>query len=309
MSKIVIALGGNALGNDAREQMEKASVAAAAVVDLIEAGHEVLIGHGNGPQVGMIKKVFDEGEKTAQSPGMPFPECTAMSQGYIGYHLQAAVEAELHRRGILDKPVVTLVTRVVVDAGDPAFQKPTKPVGGYYDEAAAKKLMADNGHFYGEDAGRGWRRMVASPMPVDIMEKSTVTCLLENNRVIIACGGGGIPVTKKGNDFVGVDAVVDKDFASAKMAQLIDAEIFIILTAVDRVCLNYRKPDEEELPEMTVEKAKQLCGERHFAPGSMLPKVQAACMFVESGKNRRAIITSLEKAALALKGESGTVVL
>ncbi|MCL2703763.1 MAG: carbamate kinase [Defluviitaleaceae bacterium] len=308
MAKIVIALGGNALGNDAYEQMEKAAVAAGAVVDLIEAGHEVLIGHGNGPQVGMIKKAFDECEKTGQTPGMPFAECTAMSQGYIGYHLQSALEAELNKRGITDNPVVSLITRVVVHTADPAFEKPTKPVGGYCDETTARKIMQETGHVYGEDAGRGWRRMVASPMPVDIMEKLTVMCLLENKRVVIACGGGGIPVAEKDGAFTGVDAVVDKDFAAARMAQLIDADILFILTAVERVCINYRKPDEKSLPGMTVAEAKKLSGEGHFAPGSMLPKVQAACMFVESGKNRRAIITSLEKAAQALSGESGTVI-
>ena len=308
MSKIVIALGGNALGNDAKEQMEKAQVAAGAIVDLIQAGHEVLVGHGNGPQVGMIKKVFDEGAKVSAAPNMPFPECTAMSQGYIGYHLQSAIETELNARGIKDRHVASLVTRVAVDAADSAFKNPTKPVGGYFDEEAARKLMKDTGDVYGEDSGRGWRRMVASPMPVDIMEKSTIICLMENKRVVIACGGGGIPVAQKEGKFTGVDAVVDKDFAAAKMAALVDADILFILTAVDRVCINYRKPEEKELSEMTIAQARQYCSEGHFAPGSMLPKVMAACMFVENNKDKRAIITSLEKAALALRGECGTVI-
>ena len=308
MAKIVVALGGNALGNSAAEQMEKAAVAARAVADLIACGHDVLIGHGNGPQVGQIKLAFDESEKLSLSPYMPFAECTAMSQGYIGYHLQSAIEAELHARGITDHPVATVVTRVVVDANDAAFKKPTKPVGGYYDETTAKRLMQETGNTYGEDAGRGWRRMVASPLPIDIMEISTVSCLVANGRVVIACGGGGIPVVYRDGRFTGVEAVVDKDFAAARMADLVGADMLIILTAVDKACVNFRKPDEKAISEMSVSEARRYCDEGHFAPGSMLPKVMAACMFAEGGANRRAVITSLEKAASALTGGNGTVI-
>jgi carbamate kinase len=308
MAKIVIALGGNALGNDAYEQIEKAKTAACAVVDLIQAGHEVLIGHGNGPQVGMIKKAFDEEQKQNDAPGMPFAECTAMSQGYIGYHLSAAIEAELNTREINNKPVVALVTRVVVDESDKAFAKPTKPVGGYYNEAAARKLMAETGHVYSEDAGRGWRRMVASPMPVDIMEKSTVTCLLENGRVVIACGGGGIPVAQAGNELIGQAAVIDKDFAAAKLAEILEADYFIILTAVENVALNFGKPNQLLLERITVAQAEGYIKEGHFAKGSMLPKVEAAVSFAKSGSNRHALITLLQKAKDGIEGKTGTVV-
>ncbi|MCL2592418.1 MAG: carbamate kinase [Defluviitaleaceae bacterium] len=308
MSKIVIALGGNALGNDSLEQMEKVKIAAKAIADLVQDGHEILISHGNGPQVGMIKKAFDECEKQNITPNMPFPECIAMSQGYIGFHLQAAIETELFARKITDRPVSTLVTRIVVDANDPAFLKPTKPIGSYYDEQTAIKLMQETGDFYGEDAGRGFRRMIASPMPVDIMEKETVELLLQNKRVVIACGGGGIPVTEKNGLMVGIDAVVDKDFAASHMAKLIDADMLIILTAVDNAFLNYQKENETVISQATVSEAKKYCEEGHFAPGSMLPKVMASYMFTENGKNKHAIITSLERAADALKGECGTTV-
>ena len=308
MAKMVVALGGNALGNDPKEQIERAKIAAVTIADLIQAGHEVLIGHGNGPQVGMIKKAFDEGEAGKCTPGMPFPECTAMSQGYIGYHLQSAIEAELQKRGITDHPVASLVTRIEVDAADPAFAKPTKPVGNYYDENTAKQLMQDTGEVYAEDAGRGWRRMVASPLPVDILEKDTITCLLANKRVVIACGGGGIPVAKVNGAYTGMEAVVDKDFASAQMARLIDADLLVILTAVDSVSINFRQPNEEALREITTAQAKKYADEGHFAPGSMLPKVQACCLFAQNNKGKRAMITSLEKAAQALRGECGTVI-
>lgn len=308
MSKIVIALGGNALGNTAEEQLEKSRSAAKSIADLIEAGNEVIIAHGNGPQVGQIRLAFENGSKNKIAPFMPFPECTAMSQGYIGYHLQQSIDGELEARGHNDIPVVAMLTQVVVDENDPAFKNPTKPVGGYYDEAAAKKLMAETGDKYIEDSGRGWRRVVPSPKPVDIYEKITLKTLIDAKQVIIACGGGGIPVVYRDNRYVGVDAVIDKDFAASKMADLIDADVFIILTAVDRICINFNKPDQEELVDMNLAKASEYIEAGHFAPGSMLPKVQAACMFVEGGKGRKAIVGSLEKAPLALKGESGTIV-
>ena len=307
MSKIVIALGGNALGNSANEQLTKAELAAKSIADLITAGHHVVIAHGNGPQVGKIRLAFEE---TSQKPEdtMPFPECTAMSQGYIGYHLQQAIDEELVSRGLTDIPVVSMLTQVVVDPKDPAFSNPTKPIGGYYSEEEAKKLMAETGDVYVEDAGRGWRRVVPSPKPVDIYEKISLQTLVDAGQVVIACGGGGIPVIYEGTRYKGVDAVIDKDFAAAKMAALIDADVFIILTAVDHVFVNFGKPEQEALETTSVADMKQYISEDQFAPGSMLPKVEAAIDFAESKAGRRAIIASLEKASETLDGNSGTTV-
>ncbi len=306
MSRMVIALGGNALGNTPQEQLEKVQNTAKAVVPLIIEGHDIIICHGNGPQVGMINLVFEKGHEAGISPLMPLAECTAMSQGYIGYHLQQAIDAELVRQGDDETPVITMLTQVIVDADDPAFQNPTKPIGSYYDEATAKKLMEETGCKYVEDAGRGWRRVVASPKPVSIYEHVTLATLMNDREVIIAGGGGGIPVVKTEHGYEGVAAVVDKDFAAEKLAELVDAEYLFILTAVDRVAINFGKPDQENISEMTVAQAKAYSDEGQFAPGSMLPKVQAACLFAESKAGRKAIIGSLEKAELALKGESGT---
>ena len=307
MSKIVIALGGNALGNSANEQLTKAELAAKSIADLITAGHHVVIAHGNGPQVGKIRLAFEE---TSQKPEdtMPFPECTAMRQGYFGYHLQQAIDEELVSRGLTDIPVVSMLTQVVVDPKDPAFSNPTKPIGGYYSEEEAKKLMAETGDVYVEDAGRGWRRVVPSPKPVDIYEKISLQTLVDAGQVVIACGGGGIPVIYEGTRYKGVDAVIDKDFAAAKMAALIDADVFIILTAVDHVFVNFGKPDQKALETTSVADMKQYISEDQFAPGSMLPKVEAAIDFAESKAGRRAIIASLEKASETLDGNSGTTV-
>lgn len=307
MSKIVIALGGNALGNSANEQLTKAELAAKSIADLITAGHHVVIAHGNGPQVGKIRLAFEE---TSQKPEdtMPFPECTAMSQGYIGYHLQQAIDEELVSRGMSDIPVVSMLTQVVVDPNDPAFSNPTKPIGGYYSEEEAKKLMEETEDVYVEDAGRGWRRVVPSPKPVDIYEKVSLQTLVDAGQVVIACGGGGIPVIYEGTRYKGVDAVIDKDFAAAKMAALIDADVFIILTAVDHVFVNFGKPDQKALETTSVADMKQYISEDQFAPGSMLPKVEAAIDFAESKAGRRAIIASLEKASETLDGNGGTTV-
>lgn len=307
MSKIVIALGGNALGNSANEQLTKAELAAKSIADLITAGHHVVIAHGNGPQVGKIRLAFEETSKTAEDT-MPFPECTAMSQGYIGYHLQQAIDEELVSRGMEDIPVVSMLTQVVVDPKDPAFSNPTKPIGGYYTEEEAKKLMDETDDMYVEDAGRGWRRVVPSPKPVDIYEKISLKTLVDAGQVVIACGGGGIPVIYEGSLYKGVDAVIDKDFAAAKMAALIDADVFIILTAVDHVFVNFGKPDQKALETTTVADMQQYISEDQFAPGSMLPKVEAAIDFAESKAGRQAIIASLEQASEAVKGNSGTKV-
>lgn len=306
MAKIVIALGGNALGNTPAEQLALVTETARPIVDLIEAGNQVIIAHGNGPQVGMINL----GMSTAAAAGaikadMPFPECGAMSQGYIGYHLQNAINNELTARG-MNKPVGTLVTQVLVDEADPAFQKPTKPVGAFYTKEEADKIAAEKGYTMVEDAGRGWRQVVASPKPVDVVEKEMVNTMVDAGYVVITVGGGGIPVVRRDGRLVGVPAVIDKDFASAKLAELVGADKLVILTAVDRVAINWGKPDQKNLETMTIAEAEQYCAEGQFAPGSMLPKVQAAMGFAATGGE--AIIASLEKAAAALKGESGTVV-
>ena len=304
MAKIVIALGGNALGNTPAEQLELVRQTAKPIVDLIEAGNQVIIAHGNGPQVGMINLgMSTAAEAGAIKSDMPFPECGAMSQGYIGYHLQNSIANELAARGIR-KTVGTLVTQVLVDEKGPAFQKPTKPVGAFYDKATADKIAAERGYTMVEDAGRGWRQVVPSPKPVDVVEKDMVNALVDAGFVVITVGGGGIPVVKKDGRLVGTPAVIDKDFASAKLAELIGADMLVILTAVDRVAINWGKPDQKELAEMTVAEAERYCGEGHFAPGSMLPKVQAAMSFAKAGGT--AIIASLANAAAALRGESGT---
>ncbi len=310
MARIVIALGGNALGNTPAEQLKKIDEATPSLIGLIKQGHEIIVSHGNGPQVGMIKLGLDTAadinEKVAR---FPLPECTALSQGYIGYHLQNGILRQLRIEG-MPWHVATVVTQIEVDPNDPAFKNPTKPIGAFYTKEEAKRIMNENpGMVFKEDAGRGWRQMVASPKPVDIVEKDSILNLLDHEFIVIACGGGGIPVVKdKDGDYEGVSAVIDKDFASAKLAELVDADYLFILTAVDRVCINFGKPNQEELKEITVDKARLLSQEGHFAPGSMLPKVEAAIKFAEGKKGRRAVIASLEKAPLAMKGESGTVI-
>ena len=304
MARIVIALGGNALGDTPAKQLDLVKQTAKPIVDLIEAGNQVVITHGNGPQVGMINL----GMRTAAEVGavqsdMPFPECGAMSQGYIGYHLQNSIENELSARGIT-RNVAAVVPQVLVDAKDPAFEQPTKPVGAFYNSEAAQRLIAEKGYTMIDDAGRGYRRVVPSPRPVDIVEKEVVNTLVDSGCVVIAAGGGGIPVTKQDTCLVGVSAVVDKDFAAAKLAELIAADLLILLTAVDRVAINWGQPNQKALENITVAEAEQYCREGHFAPGSMLPKVEAAISFARTGGE--AVIASLERAAVALHGESGT---
>ena len=307
MSKrIVIALGGNALGNTPYEQLQLVTETAKPIVDLIEEGNEVIIAHGNGPQVGMINLgMGTAAEAKAIKSDMPFPECGAMSQGYIGYHLQNAIGNELAARGIV-KDVATVVTQVLVDEADPAFQNPTKPIGSFYDKETAERIAAEKGYTMVEDAGRGYRQVVPSPKPVDVIEKNTVNALIAGGCVVITVGGGGIPVVRREGKLYGTPAVIDKDFASAKLAELVNADALVILTAVDRVAINWGKPNQESLNEMSVEQAEQYCTEGHFAPGSMLPKVKAAISFARTGGE--AIIASLENAGKAVRGESGTVV-
>ena len=310
MSRIVIALGGNALGNNPKEQQEMIEAACPSLIGLIAQGHEIIVSHGNGPQVGMINLAFAEGSKVSDKvTPMELMECTAMSQGYIGYHLQKGIKKEL-RLQKMPWHVATVVTQVEVDKNDPAFANPTKPIGAFYTKEQAEEIAKNNPEAkFVEDAGRGYRRVVASPKPIDIAEKASILNLLDNEYIVIACGGGGIPVIKDENgDYQGVPAVIDKDFASAKLAEEIGADYLFILTAVDRVMINYGKENQEELKEITVEQAQQYCDEGHFAPGSMLPKVQAAMAFASSGEGRRAVIASLEKAPLAMIGESGTLI-
>mgnify|MGYP003320520519 CR=1 FL=1 len=310
MSRIVIALGGNALGNTPEEQLEKVANAAKSIVEFVKQGHDVIIGHGNGPQVGMINNAMDFSSKNGgKTPAMPFPECGAMSQGYIGYHLQNAIMRETRKQGI-NKDILTIITQVEVSKDDKAFSNPTKPIGSFISEQEAKDIMAAKPELiYKEDAGRGWRRVVPSPLPIDIVERNAIVEAVEKDNIVIACGGGGIPVVKNGEgDYTGVAAVIDKDFACEKMAELVDADYLFILTAVDRVCINYNKPDQKELTEITVEEADKLSAEGHFAPGSMLPKVIACKTFASSKQGRKAVIVSLEKAVQAMTGESGTII-
>ena len=273
--RIVVALGGNALGNTPEEQLNLVRETAKTIVDLSEAGYEVIVGHGNGPQVGMINLAMEfSSTKGGNTPFMPFPECGAMSQGYIGYHLQQAIQQELKARHI-DKECASVITQVVVDEKDPGFANPTKPVGSFYTKEEADKIAAEKGFTFVEDAGRGYRRVVPSPIPKRIVELKVVEQLVKAGDIVITVGGGGIPVVETPNGLKGVAAVIDKDRSSALLAESIGADMLIILTAVDRVCINFNKPDQKELPTMTLAEADKYIGEKQFAPGSMLPKVQS----------------------------------
>ena len=307
MSKrIVIALGGNALGSTAAEQLALVSKTAKAIVDLIAEGNEVVIAHGNGPQVGMINLgLSTAAEAGAIKADMPFPECGAMSEGYIGYHLQQAIGNELTARGIR-KPVATIVTQTVVSQDDPAFQNPTKPVGAFYDKETADRIAAEKGYTMVEDAGRGYRQVVPSPKPFDIVEAESIKALFNAGHVVIAVGGGGIPVVRKDGKLYGTPAVIDKDFGSELLAELLDADVLVILTAVEQVAINFNKPDQKGLDDLTPAQARVYMDENQFAKGSMLPKVQAAVKFAESKAGRTALITLLEKAKDGIEGKTGT---
>lgn len=306
--KIVIALGGNALGDNLPEQMVAVKQTSKAIADLIEDGHQVVISHGNGPQVGMINLAMGElAHIYPKYTPCPMSVCVAMSQGYIGYDLQNSLRTELLNRGI-QKPVSTIITQVCVDPNDKAFENPTKPIGRFLTKEEAEAEVA-RGNQVVEDAGRGYRRVVASPKPIDIVEIETVRALLDAGQVVVAGGGGGIPVTKQPNNGLkGAGAVIDKDFASALLAKLIGADCLIILTAVEKVAIHFGKPNQEWLSEITVEQAKRLAEEGHFAPGSMLPKVQAAIDFASSAPDRTALITLLEKARDGIAGRTGTMI-
>lgn len=306
--RIVIALGGNALGNTLPEQMIAVQNTSKAIADLIEEGHEVVISHGNGPQVGMINEAMAEyGRSNPAHPTFtPLSVCVAMSQAYIGYDLQNALKEELLNRGII-KSVATVITQVRVDENDPAFENPTKPIGHFMNEEEAA-LAREKGFHLIEDSGRGYRRVVASPRPKEIIEINTVKSLLNAGEIVIAGGGGGIPVIRINHHLKGVGAVIDKDFASCLLAKEIDADCLIILTAVEKVAINFGKPNQTWLDSITVEEATEYISQVQFAPGSMLPKVQASIEFASSGSNRTALITLLEKAKDGINGRTGTVI-
>ncbi|MDR2246500.1 MAG: carbamate kinase [Treponema sp.] len=303
--RIVIALGGNALGNTLKEQMEAARVTAKAIVDLVEAGHDIAVVHGNGPQVGMIETAFETAARAdPHFPVLPMSVCVALSQGYIGYDLQNTLRKELDERGIT-RQVAAVITQVEVDPHDAAFENPTKPIGGFMTEAEAR-IMKAKGVAVMEDSGRGWRQVVASPRPVNILEAGTVSALLEAGQIPIACGGGGIPVALRDGQYRGMGAVIDKDFTAARLAESIGADMLIILTAVEKVAVNFGKPDQTWLDTLTVAQAEAYIAGNQFAKGSMLPKVQAAVSFVRSTEKASALITLLAKARDGIEGKTGT---
>lgn len=302
--RYVVSLGGNALGNNAEEQRVLVSNVAKYIVKLMKDGHEVVIVHGNGPQVGMINNAFSEAKGV---PDMPFPECGAMSQGYIGYHLQNALQNELKAQGV-KRNVATVVTQVVVDKNDPLFQNPSKPVGTFYSKEEADQIAKEKGYTMKEDAGRGYRRVVPSPLPIDIEEKEIISTLVKNGDVVICAGGGGIPVIKEGHKLVGIAAVIDKDYASALVAELVEADYLVILTAIDNVCINYKQPNEKKLGKISVDEIREYLKGDYFAKGSMYPKVNACVKFLSRCKGKTAIIAALENAALAFEEKSGTII-
>ena len=304
MARYVISLGGNALGNNAEEQKKALIDVADAISELIKDNHEVAIVHGNGPQVGMINLAFEASKET---PNMPFPECGAMSEGYIGYHIQNALYNSFKEKGI-NKTVSTIITQVLVDQNDPLFLNPSKPIGSFYTKEEADSIAKEKGYAMKEDAGRGYRRVVPSPLPMDIIEKAAIKTLMSNDQVVICAGGGGIPVIKENNRLKGVAAVIDKDYASSKLAELINADYLVILTAVDNVYINFRKENEKKLENVSAKEMERYLLENHFAKGSMYPKVQASISFVKSGPNKIAIIASLNNAKEAFMLKAGTII-
>ena len=304
MARYVVSLGGNALGNNAEEQKKALVGVADAISELIKDNDEVAIVHGNGPQVGMINLAFETSKET---PNMPFPECGAMSEGYIGYHIQNALYNSFKEKGI-NKTVSTIVTQALVDQNDPLFLSPSKPIGSFYSKEEAEKIAQEKGYVMKEDAGRGYRRVVPSPLPIDIIEKDAIKALMKDGQIVICVGGGGIPVISKGNKLEGIAAVIDKDYASSKLAELINADYLVILTAVDNVYINFRKENEKKLENVSVKEMEQYVEENHFAKGSMFPKVQASINFVKSGTNKVAVIASLDNAKEAFKLKAGTII-
>ncbi len=305
---IVIALGGNALGDTPQEQLRLVEATARHIVDMVAEGIDVVVTHGNGPQVGMIANAFDyaHGEH-GDIPEMPFPESGAMSQGYIGYQLSQAILSDLKRRGIM-RSTATVVTQTVVYPDDPAFGNPTKPIGPFLTEAEAKVKSEETGATYREDAGRGWRMVVASPKPRRIVEFDAIKDLMDDGYIVVAVGGGGVPVLERNDSYHGVPAVIDKDRSSARLAADLKADMLVILTAVDKVAINFNKPNQANIDRMTANEARQLIAEGQFAAGSMLPKVEACLEYLDAHPSGTALITSLERAAEGLKGETGTFI-
>ena len=309
MNKIVVALGGNALGNNPSEQLELVKKTAKNIVDLIEDGKEVVITHGNGPQVGMINLSFDYSYKNIEEiPRMPFAECGAMSQGYIGYHLQQALKTELQKRNI-NKNCATIITQVLVDKNDKAFQEPTKPIGMFYTESEASEISKETGYTFINDAKRGFRRVVPSPKPIKIIELDLIKNLLDQGNILIVAGGGGVPVIEENGKLKGVDAVIDKDKTSSLLAKEIDADTLLILTAVDKVSLNYNSENQIDLDTITYNDALKYIEEGQFAKGSMLPKIESILDFIKDDENRTGIITSLDNAKKSLDGQTGTKII
>lgn len=307
MAKVVVALGGNALGKSPEEQLKLVKNTASSLIGLIAAGNQVVISHGNGPQVGAINLGMNFAAEHGKTAAFPLPECGAMSQGYIGYHLQQSLENELHRRW-MNKSVATIVTQIAVDPNDPAFENPSKPVGDFYTKEQADEIAKEKGYTFKEDAGRGYRQVVPSPLPMKIMELDSIKTLIDADKLVIAGGGGGVPVIITDKGLEGVPAVIDKDRSSALLADKIDADKLIILTAVDHVYVNYGKPDEKALKTLNVAEAQKYMKERQFAAGSMLPKIEACLSFVEGHPEREALITSLDGLDDALAGKVGTVI-
>ena len=306
--KVVVALGGNALGETPESQKEAVKIASQSIVDLVDEGYEVMVVHGNGPQVGMIHMAFDMAHKqTDKIPTMPLVESTAMSQGYIGYHLQNGIVNEMKTRGF-NKDVATILTQVVVDEDDEAFKNPNKPVGPFYTEEEAKVLSRVENATYVEDAGRGYRKVVASPKPQTIVERNTIRKLLNSGTVVISSGGGGMPVLDVDGIYVGIDAVVDKDNSAAKIAEEIEADLLVILTAVQNVAIHFGKEDQKWLSKISIDEALQYVEDGEFSAGSMLPKVEASIRFAKSKKGRTSVITSLENARNALLHDEGTII-
>ncbi len=307
--RIVIALGGNALGDTLSEQMTAVKTTAKALCDLIEEGHQIVVVHGNGPQVGMINNAMSALSREDQNqPNTPLSVCVAMSQAYIGYDLQNALREELRKRGFMRTPVVTVVTQVRVDPEDPAFENPSKPIGHFLTKEEADHQAQAYGHIMKEDAGRGYRRVVASPKPVEIVEQDAINSLVDANKIVICCGGGGIPVVLNNDHLKGASAVIDKDFASCLLAKELDADMLIILTAVEKVAIHFGKENETWLDDLSVQEARQHIENGEFAAGSMLPKVQAAVDFASSAPGRTAMITLLEKARDGIHGKTGTTI-
>lgn len=307
MSKIVIALGGNALGKTPEEQQLLVKKAADIIVSIAK-DNDVIVTHGNGPQVGMINNAFEYASKFDVAPLMPFAECGAMSQGYIGYHLQNAINEKLKENNI-SKKCATVITQVEVDENDKAFTNPTKPVGMFYTKEEAEKLASSNGYKYVEDSGRGYRRVVPSPKPIRILEQDIVSTLADNGNIVITVGGGGVPVVKDGLGYKGVAAVIDKDFASSKLAGNIKADILLILTAIDKVYINFNKDNQTALDEIDVESLNTYIENNEFASGSMLPKINACINFLEENNNGKAIIASLSEGLEAINGTKGTKII